>query len=178
MLKIIKELLDTEKNLVFSERAKGNFVMRPTSILWCIFGFLYLLAPIDIIPEGLIEPRVCGFIDDIILLCFIGYVVYLDIGGELDGCKKLYNGKVSKKGKSDGKDRVRANNKSVCKSDNVSDTSANMYDSDSTKEDTTSPILDVDANTNVNCFDDFGIGDCEERDDDEVLFEEESSFKL
>lgn len=178
MLKIIKELLANEKSLVFAERAKGNFIIRPTSILAVIFSLLYLCAPIDILPEGIIEPMICGFIDDIIVLCIMVYIVYLDIGGELDGYKALHNGKVSKKKKSNRKDRVRPRNEFVHECADVSDSDIDMHDSDDAEENTTNSTSNVDDNTNVSSYNDYGIGDSEERDDEEVYLNEESSFRL
>lgn len=178
MLKIMKTLLDTEKNLVFSERAKGKFVVRPTTILTVIFSLLYLLAPIDILPEGLIEPSICGFIDDLIILCISGYIVYLDIGGEIDGFEKLQNGKVSKKKQSNGKNRVCTDNKPIHENTDVSSTDTNLHNSDVTEEDTFDIVSNDDGSSDVNNFDDLGIGGCEAGDDGEIFIEEESSFRL
>jgi uncharacterized membrane protein YkvA (DUF1232 family) len=81
MWELLKELLKHETFLVVKYRAKGLTVVKPSSIALIALGILYLLSPIDLIPEAWITPKVFGFIDDIIVLSVISMYVYGDIGG-------------------------------------------------------------------------------------------------
>lgn len=165
MLAILKQLLDTEKELVFKERSKGKFVIRPSSVILTIVAIFYLASPIDIIPEGLITPKVCGLIDDLVVLILTGYCVYLDIGGELSGYSRVQHGKVSKERKPVRQDSVPDINEPVHEDVTVSNTGTDLHDAIVTEEGIGSVSgYDV-ADTNGYDFDGDDFGDSYEDDD-------------
>lgn len=167
MLVILKQLLDTEKELVFKERAKGRFVIRPSSVILTIVAVFYLASPIDIIPEGLITPKICGLIDDLVVLILTGYCVYLDIGGELNGSSRVQHGKVSKQRKPVRQDSVSDVIKPVPKDVAVSSTGIDLYDTVSTEEDTSSISGNDNDDNDGYGFDGYDFGDSLE--DDEIF---------
>lgn len=81
MWELIKEVLKAESSIYMKHKAKGATVIKPSSLLLIIIGILYLLSPIDIIPELWIKPKVFGYIDDLVLLAVIAIYSYGDIGG-------------------------------------------------------------------------------------------------
>lgn len=165
MLAIFKQLLDTEKELVFKERSKGKFVMRPSSVILTIVALLYLASPIDLIPEGLITPKICGFIDDLVLLIFTGYYVYLDIGGELNGHNGVQHGKVSKERKPVRQDSIPSVDKPIHEDADVPSTDTDLHATIPTEESISSTSGDTNVNNDGYDLDGYDFGNGYEDDD-------------
>lgn len=182
MLKILKILLDKEKELVFSERAKGKFVTRPSSVIMVVFALLYLLSPIDIIPEGLLSgiSKLYGFIDDILVLILTGYVVYLDVGGEFNGNDRVSNGKLQKKGKSSRQGSVPSKNESIAKGNSTAVTNNDMQSRVGSNKDSGSDIRHTSDGINFDNNIDNDIRDSDQRtfENEEGIFEERDEFIL
>lgn len=78
---LINDLYEYEGGLVTEARTNGYKIIRPSSCLLIIISILYLLSPIDIVSEAIVSPKFMGYIDDILILIFIGAYVYTDVRG-------------------------------------------------------------------------------------------------
>lgn len=169
MLDILKAMLNLEREMVFKARAKKHFAIRISTIVCIIFAIQYLLSPIDLIPEALIKPRICGYIDDLVVIIISAYVTYLDIGGELIGDKGVQHSKVQKSGKPVRKTVVSNADRPAGKDVHNADTTVDMHSSISPEELVGS--IDSSSDTGYNDYSNGGsdLGDdfLEESEDDE-----------
>lgn len=71
MIKMIKEVLEAEDQIVLKYKKCSKFVVYPSFVLVALVSLFYVISPIDLFPEAIIKPAPAGYIDDILvaLLC-------------------------------------------------------------------------------------------------------------
>jgi hypothetical protein len=74
-----------EDRLILKLRSRKINVVKPSTLLFSLLCVFYLLSGIDLVPEAIVQPRILGYIDDVIVLIITIIIVYPDIGGLLGG---------------------------------------------------------------------------------------------
>lgn len=78
MDKLLKKLLEFERELLHESRATGGWKIRPSSIILVLFAIFYIIAGIDLFPESIVRPKILGYIDDLIIFIAVASYTYKD----------------------------------------------------------------------------------------------------
>lgn len=74
-----KDILNKERDVVYSYRLKGIMFPKLSSLLLCLLFILYTIATWDIKLREIVKPLLFGWLDIIVCLVVLTLYVYIDV---------------------------------------------------------------------------------------------------